>query len=97
MKPAGAISFWVGEDVYRLNAEIGYWNKEIMRAVIKATVKYIFENFEIKRIFAMPFATTTGSIMVLKKAGFEKEATIKNGVIKKEKMLDYYIDSITSF
>ena len=100
---AGAISFWVGEDVYRLNAEIGYWlgeehwNKGIMTAVIKATVKYIFENFEIKRIFAMPFATTTGSIMVLKKAGFEKEATIKNGVIKKEKMLDYYIYSITSF
>ena len=81
--------------MYRLNAEIGYWNKGIMTAVIKATVKYIFENFEIKRIFAMPFASTNGSIRVLEKAGFEKEATIKNGVIKKGRMLDYYIYSIT--
>jgi [ribosomal protein S5]-alanine N-acetyltransferase len=100
---AGAISFSPGVDVYRLNAEIGYWlgeahwGKGIMTAVIKAVVKYIFENFGIKRIFATPFASTTGSIRALEKAGFEKEATIRNGVIKNGKVLDYYIYSITSF
>lgn len=89
--------------MYRLNAEIGYWlgeehwGKGIMTNVIKAIVKYIFENFAIKRIYAMPFATSIGSVKALEKAGFTKEATIHNGVIKNGEVLDYYIYSITSF
>ncbi len=99
----GAISITPNEDVYRLNAEIGYWlgeehwGKGVMTAVIKATVKYAFETFNIKRIYALPFATTIGSIRTLEKAGFIKEATIRNGVIKNNKILDYYIYSITCF
>ena len=100
---AGGIGFWLGEDVYRLNAEIGYWlgeqhwGKGIMTKVIKTIVNYIFENFDIKRIYAIPFATSTGSVKALEKAGFAKEATIHNGVIKNGKMMDYYIYSITCF
>lgn len=100
---AGTISIFPGEDVYRLNAEIGYWlgeehwGKGIMTAVIKATVKYAFENLGIKRIYATPFATTIGSVKALEKAGFIKEATIHNGVIKNNKVMDYYIYSITCF
>ena len=100
---AGCISFWGGEDVYRLNAEIGYWlgqehwGRGIMTRVIKLMVNYIFKYFDIKRIYAMPFALNIGSVRVLEKAGFTKEATIHNGVIKNGQMLDYYIYSITSF
>lgn len=100
---AGGISFWPGKDVYRLNAEIGYWlgeehwGKGIMTSVIRSVTKYIFENFDIKRIYAIPFATSLASAKVLEKAGFTKEATIHNGVIKNGKVLDYYIYSITSF
>ena len=100
---AGGIGFWPGEDVYRLNAEIGYWlgeehwGKGIMTNVIRSIIKYIFENFDIKRIYAMPFATSIGSVKALEKAGFTKEATIHKGVIKNGKVLDYYIYSITSF
>jgi ribosomal-protein-alanine N-acetyltransferase len=100
---AGAIELRPEEDVYRLNAEIGYWlgeehwGKGIMTGVIKSLVKYIFENFDIKRVYAIPFETSIGSIRALEKAGFTREATIKNGVIKKGKMLDYHIYSITSF
>lgn len=100
---AGAIGLVPGEDIYRLNAEIGYWlgeehwGKGIITAVIKATVKYALENLGIKRIYATPFVTTTGSIKALEKAGFIKEATIRNGVIKNNKVLDYYIYSITNF
>src|SRR5450432_1226885 len=99
---AGGIGFWLGEDVYRLNAEIGYWlgeehwGKGIMTNVIRAIIKYIFKNFNIKRIYALPFATNIGSVKALEKAGFTKEATIRNGVIKNGKVLDYYIYSITS-
>jgi [ribosomal protein S5]-alanine N-acetyltransferase len=100
---AGSISFWQGKDVYRLNAEIGYWlgeeywGKGIMTNVIRSVTKYIFENFDIKRIYAFPFATSAGSAKALEKAGFTKEATIHKGVIKNGKVLDYYIYSITSF
>ena len=100
---AGAIGVTPDEDVYRLNAEIGYWlgeehwGKGIMTAVIKATIKYAFDNLNVKRIYATPFATTIGSIKALEKAGFIKEATIHNGVIKNNKVLDYYIYSITNF
>ncbi len=68
-----------------------------MTDVIRATVKYTFENLGIKRIYATPFATTIGSIKALEKAGFIKEATIKNGAIKNNKTLDYYIYSINCF
>ncbi len=86
-----------------MNAEIGYWlgeehwGKGIMTNVIKEIVRYIFKNFDIKRIYAMPFATSFGSVKTLEKAGFTKEATIHNGVIKNGKIMDYYIYSITAF
>jgi RimJ/RimL family protein N-acetyltransferase len=98
---SGAIGITPDEDVYRMNAEIGYWlgehhwGKGIMTSVIKATVKYIFKNLVIKRIYATPFVTTVASLRALEKAGFIKEATIKNGVIKNGRMLDYYIYSIS--
>ncbi len=100
---AGAIGLTPDEDIFRLNAEIGYWlgeehwGKGIITAVIKATVKYAFENLGVKRIYATPFVTTIGSSRALEKAGFIKEATIHNGVIKNNKVLDYYIYSITNF
>ncbi len=100
---AGVISISPDEDVYKLNAEIGYWlgeehwGKGIITAVIKKTVKYAFENLGIKRIYATPFATTTGSIKALEKAGFVKEAIIRNGVIKNNEIIDYYIYSICCF
>jgi [ribosomal protein S5]-alanine N-acetyltransferase len=76
---AGSISFWPGEDVYRLNAEIGYWlgeehwGKGIMTNVTREIVEYIFKNFDIKRICAMPFATSLGSVRVLKRPGLQKK------------------------
>jgi len=100
---AGAISFWPGEDVYRLTAEIGYWLGEpfwgrgIMTEAIMKVVTHIFDNFNIKKIFALPFATSAGSMRALEKAGFKKEATISKGVIKNGKILDYYIYSIENF
>jgi RimJ/RimL family protein N-acetyltransferase len=100
---AGSIGITPDKDVYRLNAEMGYWlgevhwGKGVMTAVIKETVKYAFENLGIKRIYATPFATTISSAKALEKAGFIKEATIKNGVIKNNKILGYYIYSISCF
>ena len=63
-----------------------------MTGAIKAVVKYAFENLDDKRIYASPIATTIGSIKTLEKAGFIKEAIIRNGVIKNNSMLNYSIN-----
>ena len=100
---AGVISVFPDEDIYRLNAEIGYWlgeehwGKGIMTAVLKTTVKYAFENLAIKRIYATPFVSTTGSIKILEKAGFIQEAIIRKGAVKNNQVLDYHIYSINCF
>ncbi len=97
---AGTIAFRTGEDVYRGNAEIGYWlgeahwGKGIMPKVVVALVKHLFENFGFERIFAIPFKPNTASARVLEKAGFIRETLISKGVIKKGILLDYYIYSI---
>ena len=60
-----------------------------MTNVIKATENYAFESLPIKRIYATPFATNSASAKALGKAGFIKEATIRNWVIKHNAILDY--------
>lgn len=100
---AGTIGLVPDEDIFRLNTEIGYWlgeehwGKGIMTSVIKATVNYAFETLPFKRIYATPFATSKASARALEKAGFFKEATIRNGVIKNNVIVDYHIYSITCF
>ena len=97
---AGTTGFRPGEDVYRLNAEIGYWlgeahwGKGIMPRVIRTLVEHLFEVHQFERIFAIPFKSNTASARALEKAGFIREALIRKGVIKNGIVMDYYIYSI---
>lgn len=92
-KVIGNIGAIFKEDIYRKNAEIGYflaeeyWGKGIMTKAIKMLIAYIFENFDIIRIYAEPFSRNTGSRRCLEKAGFRLEAelkcdAVKNGIIE---------------
>lgn len=87
-KVAGSIGGFLKEDVYRKNAEIGYylaeeyWGKGIITKAIKMIVAFLFENFDIIRIYAEPFARNMGSRRSLEKAGFKLEAELKSNVIK---------------
>ncbi|MDQ3101610.1 MAG: GNAT family N-acetyltransferase, partial [Bacteroidota bacterium] len=56
---AGSIGIFPQQDIFRQNAELGYWlakkhwGQGIMSAVVKQIVDYGFDNFpEIQRIFA---------------------------------------------
>ena len=77
----GNVSIFRKEDVYRKNAEIGYWIGEsfwgrgIMTKVVKLLVEYTFKTFDVMRVYATPFSTSVGSMKVLEKAGFKKENT----------------------
>jgi len=90
----GSIGIFVQNDVYRKSGELGYWlgepfwNKGIMSAAVKQICAEAFEQFEIIRIFAEPFAHNTGSRKVLEKAGFTLEAVMKNSICKNEKIYD---------
>jgi RimJ/RimL family protein N-acetyltransferase len=93
-RASGGIGVHFQEDVYRRNAELGYWlaepywGKGIMSAAIPQMVEYAFKNFEIDRIFARPFGTNIASRKTLEKVGFILEARFEKTFIKEGQLLD---------
>jgi len=93
----GSIGAIFKNDVYRMNVEIGYWlaeeywGKGIATTSILLIVKYIFDNFDTIRIYAETYADNIGSRKALEKAGFRKEARLKNSIIKNDIIRDSII------
>jgi RimJ/RimL family protein N-acetyltransferase len=93
----GSIGFHLMSDVYRKNAEVGYWLGEkywgqgIVSEALAAIVKYVFRNYSVHRIFANVFETNLVSMRVLEKSGFTKEAIHKNAIIKNGKVMDEHV------
>jgi RimJ/RimL family protein N-acetyltransferase len=93
----GEIGIWLKEDIFRLNADIGYfvaepfWGKGIATKAIKLMTAYTFENFDVIRIVAGVFAHNIASMKALEKNGYVLECIQKKGVIKNEKIIDDYI------
>ena len=92
---AGGIGIHPQPDIYRMNAELGYWlaqkywGQGIITQAIMQMTKYAFENWNINRIYSRPFGTNIASQKALQKAGFilegRFEKTIfKNGVYQDE-------------
>ncbi|TCI90599.1 N-acetyltransferase [Tenacibaculum sp. M341] len=85
------------KDVFRLNAEIGYfiskkfWGKGLATKAVKKMTEYAFENFDIVRIVAGVFDFNKSSMKVLEKNGYYLEFIRKNAVIKNGKIIDDYI------
>ena len=96
----GGIGVILQSDVYRKNAEIGYWlgekywNKGISTKSVKGMIKYTFETFNVNRLYANVFESNISSIRVLKKCGFSEEAHLKKALIKNNKIQDCYIYSL---
>lgn len=96
----GSIGVFRKDNIHFRTAEIGYflaedyWNKGIITQVLKEVCKYVFENTDIIRIFAEPFAYNIASCKALEKAGFELEGTLKKNAIKNGKTLDMKIYAI---
>jgi [ribosomal protein S5]-alanine N-acetyltransferase len=85
---AGAIGYVRGTDVERYSAEIGYWLAEtywrqgIASEALILVTDYVFGVLNLLRMFALPFADNTGSIRVLEKAGYVREATLRSSSVK---------------
>jgi RimJ/RimL family protein N-acetyltransferase len=99
-KAIGGIGIILQTDVYRKNAEIGYWlgekywYKGFVTKALKAMVEYTFTNFEVDRIFAQVFESNAASRRVLEKAGFSFEACLKKSIIKNNQVQDCLIFSV---
>ena len=96
----GGIGLIPQTDIYKLNAEIGYWLGEtflgrgIMTDAVKGMLGYAFDNFNFIRINAGVFETNLGYMKVLEKAGFQKEAIHPKAILKNGKILDEHVYSI---
>lgn len=94
---AGSIGVTRCNNIHSLTAELGYyiaeshWGREIGTEAVQKTCRYIFEQTDIIRIFAEPFAYNGPSCRVLEKAGFLCEGilrknAVKNGIVQDMKM-----------
>lgn len=85
----GNIHFRTAELGYYIGAE--YWGKGIMTEAVRLACKHVFDNTDIVRIYAEPFAENIGSCRVLEKNSFVLEGILrknayKNGVSRDMKL-----------
>jgi RimJ/RimL family protein N-acetyltransferase len=90
----GSIGVYRKENIHRHTAEMGYyiaepwWGKGIGTTAVKEVCSYIFNNTDIIRIFAEPFAYNIASCRILEKAGFTFEGTLRKNAVKNGKVID---------
>jgi len=97
----GGIGYTLHDDVERIAAEIGYWlgtafwGRGIMTAALRAVTAYAFrEHSGLRRIYAVPYVTSTASAHILEKVGYRLEGRMRHSVIKDGKVLDQFIYAI---
>lgn len=93
-KVVGSIGVFRKDNIHSRTAEMGYyiseqfWNKGIGTSAVKQICAYIFENTDIIRIFAEPFAYNAASCRILEKSGFEYEGLLRKNAVKNGMVLD---------
>jgi ribosomal-protein-alanine N-acetyltransferase len=66
-----------------------YWGRGIISAAAVQICAQAFEELDIIRIFAEPFAYNAASRKVLEKAGFVLEGVMKQAAVKNGQVIDY--------
>ena len=93
-KVIGSIGVFRKDNVHRQTGELGYyiaepyWGKGITTEAVRQIRDYVFENTDIVRIFAEPFAHNEASCRVLEKAGFQFEGILRQNAIKNGQHMD---------
>ena len=99
-KAIGSIAAFRQSNIHSRTAELGYylaepyWGCGIMTDAVKQICSYIFENTDIIRIYAEPFAHNTASCRVLEKSGFQCEGTLRKNAVKNGEILDMKMYSL---
>ncbi len=93
-KVIGSIGVFRQENIHSKTGELGYyigeeyWGKGIMTEAVRQICSYVFDNSDIIRIYAEPFAYNIASCRVLEKAGFQYEGTLRSNAVKNSKVID---------
>ena len=90
----GSISVSRMDNVHLRTGEMGYyigqnyWNKGYGSSAARKIVQYVFDNTDIVRIFAEPYAYNSASCRALEKAGFTFEGLLRKNAFKNGKFVD---------
>jgi len=93
----GGAGVVVKEDIYRKNAEIGYWlgepfwGKGIGTEVVRLLTQYTFSHFDVNRIYAEVFSNNPVSMKVLARNGYHEEGIHRQAIIKNNELLDAHL------
>jgi len=99
-KAIGSIGVFRKDNIHVRTAEMGYyiaqayWGRGICTSAVMQVCRFIFDNTDIIRIFAEPFAHNIASCRVLEKAGFLCEGTLRKNAVKNGKIIDMELYSI---
>ncbi|MDE6850438.1 MAG: GNAT family N-acetyltransferase [Clostridia bacterium] len=90
----GSIGLFRQENIHSKTAELGYyigaqyWDKGITTEAVRLACKHVFDNTDIVRIFAEPFAKNTASCRVLEKNNFVLEGIMRKNAFKNDTFRD---------
>jgi ribosomal-protein-alanine N-acetyltransferase len=93
---AGCIGLTKQSDVYRLNAELGYWIGEPYRGLgiatkaVEIVTAYGFEKLGMVRLYSGVFDFNKASQRVLEKAGYKLECIAEKSIIKNGMICNEY-------
>ena len=96
----GCIGSTFFSDVYSHNVEIGYWinpnywGKGIMNNVIPTFCQYLFEHYDIHKIYAIVISDNISSTKLLEKNHFIKEGYFTDYIYKNNRYYDAVFYSI---
>lgn len=90
----GSIGVFRQDNIHFRTAQLGYyvgeawWGKGIATSAVRQVCGFVFENSDILRIWAEPFAGNAASRRVLEKAGFTLEGVLRKNAVKNGEILD---------
>lgn len=99
-RTVGSIGVFRQDNIHFRTAEMGYyiaepyWGKGIGTSAVASICKMVFENTDIVRIYAEPFAYNIASRRILEKNGFVCEGILRNNAVKNGKILDMMMYSL---
>jgi RimJ/RimL family protein N-acetyltransferase len=95
---AGGVGYTLHDDVERVPAEVSYWlgvafwGKGIATKALCGLTRHTFSMHPgLRRLYAVPFCSNPASARVLEKAGYRREAVLRQSVIKDGVVLDQWI------
>lgn len=99
-RTVGSIGVFRQTNIHVHTAEMGYyiaepfWGRGLGTDAVKQASRWVFENTDILRIFAEPFAYNLASCRILEKNGFLCEGTLRSNAVKNGRVMDMKMYSL---